>query len=69
MPAHIQLSAAICSVSTGKDTSGPESSVSSSEASEDCVLQRVGSDTSDNDNNYFPLANWLPAVGVTVITM
>ena len=54
MSAHLQLSAAIDSVSTGKDTSGSESSVSSSEASEDCVLQEFGSDTSDDDNT--PLA-------------
>ena len=47
---HIQLSAAIDSVSTGKDTSGSESSVSSSEAREDCVLQEAGSDTSDDDS-------------------
>ena len=51
---HIQLSAAIGSVSTGKDTSGFESRVSSSEASEDCVLQESGSDTSYDDN--IPLA-------------
>ena len=51
---HIQLSAAIGSVSTGKDTSGSESRVSSSEASEDCDLQEVGSDTSSDDNT--PLA-------------
>ena len=67
MSAHIQLSPAIDNVSTGKDTSGSKSSVSSLEASEDCVLQGVGTDTSDGDN--ISLANWLPAVGVTVITM
>ena len=50
MSAHIQLSAAKGSVSTGKDTTGSESKVSSSEASEDCDLQEVGSDTSDDDN-------------------
>ena len=54
MSIHIQLSAAIGSVSTGKDTSGSESRVSSSEASEDCVLQEVGSDTSSDDDT--PLA-------------
>ena len=50
--AHIQLSAGIDSVSTGKDTSTPESSASSSEAN--CVLQEVGSDTTDDEN--IPLA-------------
>ena len=48
--AHISLSAAMGSLSTGKDTSGSESSVSSSKAREDWVLQEVGSDTSDDDN-------------------
>ena len=52
--AHIQLSAAM--VFTCKDKSGSESSVSSSEATEeseaceDCVLLAVGSGTSDDDN-------------------
>ena len=54
MPARIRLSAAMDSVSTDKGRSGSESSVSSSEASEDCVLQEAGSDTSDNDS--IPLA-------------
>ena len=54
MSAHIHLSAATESVSTGKDTSGSESSVSGSEANEDCVLQEAGSDISDDDNT--PLA-------------
>ena len=65
--AHIQLSAATDSVSTGKDTSGSESSVSSSEASEDCVLQEVGSDTPMT--TLFLSQNRLPTVGVTVIAM
>ena len=52
--ANIQLSGAIDSVSTGKDTSGSKSSASSSGASEDCVLQEVGSDTSDDDNISLP---------------
>ena len=67
MSAHLQLSAAIDSVSTGKDRSGSESSVSSSEASEDCVLQEFGSDTSDDDNTRSQ--KWLPKAGVTVIAM
>ena len=50
MSAHIQLSAATDSVSTGKDTSSSESSISSSEANKDCVLQEAGSDISDDDN-------------------
>ena len=50
MSAHIQLSAATDSVFIGKDTSGSESSVSSSEASKDCVLQEAGSDIADDDN-------------------
>ena len=33
-----------------KNTSGSESSVSSSEASKDCVLQEARSKTSDDDN-------------------
>ena len=50
MSTHTQLSPAIGIVSTGKGKSGSGSSVSSSEASEDCVLQEVGSDTFDDDN-------------------
>ena len=71
--AHIQLAEATGSISTGKDTSGSELSVSSSEGSEEseareyCVLQEVWSDTYDNDN--IPSQNWPPTVGVTVIAM
>ena len=54
MSAHIQLSAAKGSTSSGKDLTGSESKVSSTEASEDCGLQEVGSDTSDDHN--IPLA-------------
>ena len=61
------LSAAIGSVSTGKDTSGTESSVRSSEVNEDCVLQEDGSDTSYHDNT--PSQNWFATVGVTMIAM
>ena len=65
--AHIQLSAAIDSVSTGKDTSGSKSRVSSSEANEDRVLQEAGSDTSDDDN--IPLAKLASSSWVIVIAM
>ena len=48
------------------DTSGSESGVSSSEASEDCVPQEVESDTFDNDN--IPLAKIASNI-VTVLAM
>ena len=58
--AHIQLSAAIQSVSTRKDTSGSEansSSEASEESSEDYVVQEFGSDSSEDDeDNNIPLA-------------
>ena len=59
MSAHIELSAAMGSVS--------ESIVSSSEAIEDCGLQEVGNDTTYDEIS--PSQNWLPTVGETVITM
>ena len=71
--AHIQFAEIIGHVSTGKDTSGSELSVNTSEGSEEseareyCVLQDVRSDTSNNDN--IPSQNWPPTVGVTVIAM
>ena len=58
--AHIQVSAALGTVSTINDTSDPKSSVTSSapsddsQTSEDCVLQEVGSDSTDEDD--IPLA-------------
>ena len=67
MLAGIRLSAGTDCVSTGKGTSGSESSVSSSEASEDCVLQEAESDTSDDDN--ILRAKLLAPVGVIVIAM
>ena len=64
MSAHIQLSAALSSISTIKDTTDCQSNAIISEASEepdtssesdDCVSQEVGSDTSEEDNT--PLAH------------
>ena len=51
---HIQLSAAIQSVSTGKDQDASNSEANSSseaseESSEDYVVQEVESDSSEND--------------------
>ena len=54
MSAHIQLSAAIQSVSTRKDASGSEansSSEASEESSEDYVVQEFGSDSSEDDED------------------
>ena len=64
MSAHIQLPAALGSLSTINDTTDCQSNATSSETSEgqdassesdDCVLHDVGSDTSEEDN--IPLAH------------